>query len=293
MSRLFVLGNASLDTTLFVPRLPAAGETLMATGMLRAPGGKGLNQAVVAARTGAAVRFLAALGDEPEMALVRDAVAAEGLQSEWVATGAASDLSSLMVAADGENCIVSTGACCDSLGEAEALGFVAGMAAGDVLLMQGNLRLAVTLAAARAARARGGRVMVNTAPLRWDFSELLPLCALVVANRLEARAITGLNDAGAAAAALGRGGVGVVTLGGAGCVVADPTVRAYPAVAVDVVDTTGAGDVFCGVLAALWARGLAVGDAAGPAQRAAALSVGRAGCFGSFPTPAEMTPITR
>jgi len=293
MSRLFVLGNASLDTTLFVPRLPAAGETLMATGMLRAPGGKGLNQAVVAARTGAAVRFLAALGDEPEMALVRDAVAAEGLQSEWVATGAASDLSSLMVAADGENCIVSTGACCDSLAEAEALGFVAGMAAGDVLLMQGNLRLAVTLAAARAARARGGRVMVNTAPLRWDFSELLPLCALVVANRLEARAITGLNDAGAAAAALGRGGVGVVTLGGAGCVVADPTVRAYPAVAVDVVDTTGAGDVFCGVLAALWARGLAVGDAAGPAQRAAALSVGRAGCFGSFPTPAEMTPITR
>jgi len=293
MSRLFVLGNASLDTTLFVPRLPAAGETLMATGMLRAPGGKGLNQAVVAARTGAAVRFLAALGDEPEMALVRDAVAAEGLQSEWVATGAASDLSSLMVAADGENCIVSTGACCDSLGEAEALGFVAGMAAGDVLLMQGNLRLAVTLAAARAARARGGRVMVNTAPLRWDFSELLPLCALVVANRYEARAITGLNDAGAAAAALGRGGVGVVTLGGAGCVVADPTVRAYPAVAVDVVDTTGAGDVFCGVLAALWARGLAVGDAAGPAQRAAALSVGRAGCFGSFPTPAEMTPITR
>jgi len=293
MSRLFVLGNASLDTTLFVPRLPAAGETLMATGMLRAPGGKGLNQAVVAARTGAAVRFLAALGDEPEMALVRDAVAAEGLQSEWVATGAASDLSSLMVAADGENCIVSTGACCDSLGEAEALGFVAGMAAGDVLLMQGNLRLAVTLAAARAARARGGRVMVNTAPLRWDFSELLPLCALVVANRLEARAITGLSDAGAAAAALGRGGVGVVTLGGAGCVVADPTVRAYPAVAVDVVDTTGAGDVFCGVLAALWARGLAVGDAAGPAQRAAALSVGRAGCFGSFPTPAEMTPITR
>ena len=289
MSRVFVLGNASIDTTLRVPRLPVAGETLMATGILRAPGGKGLNQAVVAARAGAAVHFLAPVGGEPETALIRDALAREGLASvRLVAVDAATDLSSLMVAPDGENCIVSTGACCDALTADAALGFVGGMVAGDVLLVQGNLRAEVTLAAMLAARGRGARVMLNTAPLRWDFSAMLALCALVVANRFEARAIAGEDDPRVAAGVLGQGGAGVVTLGAAGCVVADGGVWAFPAVAVAAVDTTGAGDVFCGVLAALWAAGMRVGDAVGRAQAAAAVSVARAGCYGSFPSRAEL-----
>ena len=288
MSRIFVLGNASIDTTLLVPRLPVAGETLMATGILRAPGGKGLNQAVMAARAGAEVQFLAPLGDEPETALIRNAVAAEGLAASWMQTGAPTDLSSLMVAPDGENCIVSTGACCDALGMEPALGFVAGLSPGDVLLMQGNLLLDVTLAAARAARARGGRVMLNTAPLRWDFSELLPLCDLVVANRFEARAITGHDTSGIAAQALAGAGAAVVTLGAAGCVLADPAIQTFAAEPAAAVDTTGAGDVFCGVLAASWAAGAALPVAIARAQRAAAISVGRAGCFGAFPTRAEL-----
>ena len=297
MSRVFVLGNASIDTTLLVPRLPLAGETLMATGSLRSPGGKGLNQAVMAARTGAAVHFLAPLGEEPETSLIRDAVAAERLDVTWVLTGAPTDLSSLMVAPDGENCIVSTGACCDSLGIGPALDFVARLEAGDVLLMQGNLRLDVTLAAARAARVRRGRVMLNTAPLRWDFSELLPLCDLVVANSFEAQAITGHDTPGVAARALARAlagaGAAVVTLGGAGCVLADPAIQAFAAEPAAAVDTTGAGDVFCGVLAACWAAGTALPAAIARAQRAAAISVGRAGCFGAFPSRAELASFER
>lgn len=293
MSRVFVLGNASIDTTLRVPRLPVAGETLMATGILRSPGGKGLNQAVMAARAGAEVHFLAPLGEEPETSLIRDAVAAEGLDATWVLTGAPTDLSSLMVAPDGENCIVSTGACCDSLGIAPALDFVAGLTEGDVLLMQGNLRLDVTLAAARAARARGRRVMLNTAPLRWDFAALLPLCDLVVANRFEARAITGHDDPGAAATALAGAGAAVVTLGGAGCVLAGDGVQAFAAEPVVVLDTSGAGDVFCGVLAASWASGAALPSAIARAQHAAAISVGRAGCFGAFPSRAELASFER
>lgn len=293
MSRVFVLGNASIDTTLLVPRLPLAGETLMATGSLRSPGGKGLNQAVVAARAGAEVHFMAPLGREPETSLIRDAIAAEGLDAIWVQTGAPTDLSSLMVAPDGENCIVSTGACCDSLGIGPALDFVARLEAGDVLLMQGNLRLDVTLAAARAARVRRGRVMLNTAPLRWDFSELLPLCDLVVANSFEAQAITGHDTPGVAARALAGAGAAVVTLGGAGCVLADPTIQAFAAEPAAAVDTTGAGDVFCGVLAACWAAGTALPAAIARAQRAAAISVGRAGCFGAFPSRAELASFER
>ena len=296
MSRIFVLGNASLDTTLRVARLPVAGETLMADGIERAPGGKGLNQAVVAARAGAAVHFMAALGGEPETALIRDALAGEGLaEVQWVETGAPTDLSSLMVAQDGENCIVSTGACCDSLPAAAALEFVAGMARGDLLLMQGNLRQDVTLEAARAARGRGGRVMLNTAPLRWDYAPLLGLCDLVVANGFEARSITGLEAPGDAARALAGQGIAVVTLGAGGCVAAgggDVTHHAAPAVVA--VDSTGAGDVFCGMLAAGWAvRGGAALAGLACAQAAAALAVTRAGCFGAFPSAREAAQFMR
>jgi len=298
MSRIFVLGNASLDTTLRVARLPVAGETLMADGIARSPGGKGLNQAVVAARAGAAVRFMAAIGTEPETALIRDAVAAEGLERvEWVETGAPTDLSSLMVAPDGENCIVSTGACCDSLPEGAALAFVAGMAPGDILLMQGNLRRAVTEAAARAARGRGGRVMLNTAPLRWEYAGLLPQCELVVANAFEARSITGRDGDAAALDLAGHGGgdaAGVVTMGAAGCVAASGGVaRHHAAPRVVAVDSTGAGDVFCGMLAAGWAASGACLAGLGAAQAAAALAVTRPGCFGAFPSAGQARELLR
>ena len=290
MSRVFVLGNASIDTTLRVPRLPVAGETLMATGILRSPGGKGLNQAVMAARAGAAVHFLAPLGTEPETALIRDALARESLAAcHLVDVGAPTDLSSLMVGPDGENCIVSTGACCDALSEDVALGFIAPMRAGDILLVQGNLPEQVTLAAMVAARSRGPRVMLNTAPLRWDFSALLPLCDLVVANLFEARTITGHDMPGAAAQALAGAGAAIVTLGSQGCVLADHAIRGFAAETVQAVDTSGAGDVFCGVLAALWSAGAVLPSAIARAQRAAAISVGRAGCFGAFPSRADLT----
>ena len=288
--RIFVLGNASIDTTLRVPRLPAPGETLMATGIQRSPGGKGLNQAVVAARCGAEVRFLAPLGTEPETVLIRAAVAAEGLHAIWAETGAPTDLSSLMVAPDGENCIVSTGACCDSLGHDAAQHFVAAMLPADLLLMQGNLRHDVTLAAAQAARSLGARVMLNTAPLRWSYASLLPLCDLVVANRFESGTITGLAEPHRAAEALAQGGAAIVTLGAGGCLLADPIPRHFPAEPVQPIDTTGAGDVFCGTLAAAWSQGRPLPDAIRAAQRAAAISVTREGCFASFPTRADLTP---
>ncbi len=295
MARVFVLGNASIDTTLRVARLPVPGETLMAAGLERAPGGKGFNQAVMAARAGVAVRFCAPLGGEPETRLIREALVREGLAGDMVESRAATDLSMLLVDPSGENCIVSTGACADALTEAQALAFVAGMDGGDWLLLQGNLGEAVTVAAANAAKegAARGRVMLNTAPLRWDCARLLPLCDVVVANRVEARAITGCDGAAAAVALRAGGGIGIVTMGAAGCVVAAPEPAAMASVPATAVDTTGAGDVFCGVLAAGLALGWAVADALAWAQGAAALSVTRAGCFGSFPSRDELAALRR
>jgi ribokinase len=285
---LFVLGNASIDTTLNVPRLPAPGETLMATGIRRSPGGKGLNQAVMAARSGARVHFCAPLGTEPEAAILRDALAAEGLAEVFLPdVGQPTDLSSLMVAPDGENCIVSTGACADALTAAHAETFLAGMRPGDMLLMQGNLSLALT----RMAASRAPRVMLNTAPLRWNYADVLEHCQVVIANRSEAASLTGLDDPAAAASRLAAGGCGIVTLAAAGCVVADGGVTVHPAASAAAMDSSGAGDVFCGVLAACLLHGLSLADGVTAAQRAAAVSVGRAGCYPSFPGRAEMAAI--
>ncbi len=301
MSRVFVLGNASLDTTLRVPRLPAPGETLMATGLLRSPGGKGLNQAVIAARAGAEVHFMAPLGTEPETALIRDALAGEPLAGiHLVDVGMPTDLSSLMVAPDGENCIVSTGACCDALGEDVAVRFVSAMRTDDILLMQGNLRESVTRAAMQAARVLGAQVMLNTAPIRWDYSEVAKLTDLVVANWHEASTITGedgIYEAIRAFPGMDRYPYPalIVTLGSDGCVASSYRITPYPAQPVDrVVDTTGAGDVFCGVLAAMWATRVGPwGPWIDAAQRAAAIAVSRPGCFASFPTAPELAAIAR
>jgi ribokinase len=285
--RLFVLGNASLDTTVMVPRLPAPGETLMATGILRSPGGKGLNQAVVASRAGAAVHFCAPLGNEPETMMVRDALA--GLASVRLCdVGQPTDLSSLMVAPDGENCIISTGACADGLSWAQAAAFLAEMGPDDWLLLQGNLTEAVT----RQAAAGAARVILNTAPLRWDYAQLLPHCDVVVSNRVEAASLTGLDDPEAAAVRLAGTGSAIVTLGAEGCVVARGGVSRHPAPLVAAIDSSGAGDVFCGMLAACLVRGLSMTRAVEAAQAAAGLSVGRAGCFPSFPTPDELAAIS-
>ncbi|MBO1078306.1 PfkB family carbohydrate kinase [Roseomonas haemaphysalidis] len=294
MSRLLVLGNAGIDLVCPVPHLPGAGETLVADGQSRAPGGKGLNQAVVAARAGAAVLFAAPVGRDAAAAEVSAALRAEPLASvSLLPQDAATDLSLLMVAPDGENCILTLGAAADALSPAAALLALEPLQQGDMLLLQGNLSAPATLAAVQAARGRGASVMLNTAPMRWDMRPLLPLCAVVVANDGEAAAITELHD-GAAAAALHAMGAGcaVVTLGAGGCAMAGPGgLRRHPAQPARAVDTAGAGDTFCGVLAAWLLRGHAMDDAVAAAQRAAAVTVSRPGAFASLPTAAELKAI--
>lgn len=286
---LYVLGNASIDVTLRVPRLPATGETLMASGTLRAPGGKGLNQAVVAARAGASarlrVRFCAPLGPEPEAQMVRDALRREDFADlRIIEATQATDLSTLVVGDDGENFIISTGDCAEALTPYIARSFTRTMRAQDWLLVQGNLSEAATWAAVSAAE----HMIFNTAPIRWISKPMLAAARVVVANLGEARAITGLADPAAAAAALG-GAIGIVTLGAGGCVVADGgQINNYPAGSVEVVDTTGAGDTFCGVLAAWLAAGQGIAAAVAAGQAAAALTVSRAGCFGALPSAAEL-----
>jgi len=292
MSRLLVLGNAGLDISLAVPRLPLAGETLVGGERHGAPGGKGLNQAVVAARTGRlAVVFRAPLGNDAEAAMIADRLAGEPFAAlELPRQAGPSDLSVLLVAPDAENCIVTAGARAAALPAEDAARFAAACQPGEWLLLQGNLSAAATAAALRAA---GGPVMLNTAPLLWDAAPMLAYCAVVVANAVEARQITG-QDGPAAAMALRAAGpaLAIVTLGAAGCIAAGPDgVRRHAAPQVRAVDSSGAGDAFCGVLAAMLASGSPAAPAIAAAQQAAALTVTRPGAYAALPSAAELRSL--
>lgn len=294
MSRLLVLGNAGLDVGLDLPGLSQPGETLLARAGRRAPGGKGLNQAVVAARTALVpVLFRAPIGDDPEGQHVARALALEPFAVlELPVLAAPTDLSIVMVLPGGENAIVSACDCAHALPPEDAAAFAAHCGPGDWLLLQGNLLPTVSAAAIAVARARGGRIMLNTAPVVPGLAELLSQCDLLVANAREASQLApAAPDAAAAAAVLreASSGIAIVTLGADGCLVdAGAGLRHHRVAAVYAVDTTGAGDAFCGVLAAALCSGRSLDVAIAAAQRAAALTVTRPGVAAALPTASEL-----
>jgi ribokinase len=287
MSRVFVLGNAGIDLSLGMKRLPIGGETLVAESVARAPGGKGLNQAVTAARAGADVVFAAPVGQDAEAAQLTETLAREPLTFTSLPVDQPTDLSVIMVTPEGENCIATAGLAADSLDAASAADFALRCGPDDFLLLQGNLSLAATAAAMQAAR---GRIIFNTAPLRWETAALLPLCHLVIANAVEVESITGSCGEAAAFNLLRRNArAAIVTLGGQGALFATAGSAVHmPPPRARVVDTTGAGDTLCGVVTAALARGLAVDKALRLGQRAAAVTVTRPGAFAALPSAAEL-----
>jgi ribokinase len=285
MGEVFIVGNAGLDLRLSLPRLPEIGETLLGSDAARAPGGKGLNQAVVAARCGARVHFCAPVGTDAHATEVEHALSTAGFATlDLPHLPFATDFSFLMAFLDGENSIVSSGACAAALTFDSVEPALSGLGAGDILLLQGNLSRDTTAKALAFGRRRGAITLFNPAPLWWDATAVLADCCLVIANRGEAEILAGagsLRSLGAHAT--------IVTLGAKGCVLTDTAgEQAFPAETIDAVDTTGCGDTFCGVIAAALAAGLALPVTIGLAQKAAALTATRPGAFASLPSRDEL-----
>ncbi|OWJ68930.1 ribokinase [Inquilinus limosus] len=290
-----VVGNACLDTLYRLQRFPEPGETIVADGMAEDLGGKGLNQAVAAARTGTRVRLFAAIGIDAVGEAVAERLAAEGIDTAGLAwLDCPTDRSMIQVDAAGENAIVSVTTCADRFAPPRGTGLDAALRAGDLLLMQGNLRIAAVRDCFTLARSRGAGTILNPSPIRESYAPVLPLTDLLVVNRGEACRLGGDADPHRAAQTLLRRGVPmvVVTLGAAGASVLTAEGRTdHPAPAVAAVDTAGAGDLLCGVLAGLLDRGASVEDALPVAIRAAAIGVSRPGVLSSFPSRAEIDAI--
>jgi ribokinase len=285
-----VVGSANLDFVIRVAHVPAPGETVLGRDARAFPGGKGANQAVASARAGGApTRMLLALGDDANAAPIEASLRAAGVQPEIVrAPGEPTGMAFICVADDAENAItVAAGA--NGLLRASALPVL-----DDVsqLLMQLEIPLDTVVDCARAARGAGSRVILNAAPARALPDELLALVDVLVVNEGELIALGGhQGDLRRSLDAITVPCV-VVTLGARGCVARiDGEFLLQPAFAVDPLDTTAAGDTFCGVLAAALAQGGAWPRVLRRASAAAAIASTRLGAQASIPDMTEVDAL--
>jgi ribokinase len=300
-----VVGSFIADLTLRAPRLPAWGETVFGSGVRIGPGGKGSNQAVAAARLGADVSFIGALGRDDFAELARRTWREEGVDTAFCveAPGHGTGAAAVVVhETRGENAIVVDPGSGMHLTVADVERAVERIAGAAVFVTQ--LEVAVPVVARALALARYGEAItiLNVAPALPLPADLYPLCDYIIANEIEAAALAGfpvatVDDAARAAEALrARGAAAViVTLGARGALVRTgfattqvPAVDAGP-----VVETTGAGDAFTGALAVALAEGMDAVRATRFACAAAGISVTRPGTAASMPTRAEVEALRR
>ena len=323
-ARLTVLGSLNMDISVTVPRLPAPGATVLGGAAAFAPGGKGANQAVAAARLGAAVRMVGCVGDDDFGRALRAALRADGVDDGGVRAvpGVPTGLAMITVDEAGENIITVAPGANREVGTIEIA--AARDAAADVLVISAEVPVAaISAALAETAENVGNRPLrlLNLAPAPPEAAELVAAGVdWLVVNESEAAAVlgqpvAGLADAAEAAAALARAGArnAVVTAGAAGAAYCGPRdvpsgglrdtpdggtqdtpdgVATVPGFAVRAVDTVGAGDTFVGALAVALAAGVAPLGAVVAAAAAGAAAAARPGTQSGMPRPADVLAAT-
>ncbi|MBO6718049.1 MAG: ribokinase [Rhizobiaceae bacterium] len=290
-----VVGSINLDLIASVERLPGRGETVPGSAFATAPGGKGANQALAARRAGADVRMVGAVG--------RDAFAGEALA---LLDGAGIDLSTvrrvdgptgtalILVGSDGENMIAVVPGANGMVSEADVA--ASGLGKGDHLLLQHEVPLETVAAALGRARSVGAVSILNTAPFHASAAPLLPRADFVIANETEfnlyadaLKLAAGDRPKRMRAFVERTGGVLVVTLGGEGALAATPEGDFnVPALNVTPVDTVGAGDTFCGYLAAGLDAGMTFEYALRRAAAAGSLACLKPGAQPAIPLASEV-----
>lgn len=294
MADVVVLGSFMMDLVIRAPRRPSTGETLVGHGLDQYFGGKGCNQAVAAARAGAATAMVGRLGADDYGRAFLDLLEREGIGADGVIVDAehGTGIGAPLVEDSGDNSIVIIPRANLQVGPADVEAAAPVIRAARVLLLQLELPVPAAVAAARCAREAGVTVVLNPAPAVDDLSAFEGLVDLLVPNEGEAAQLTGLADPAAAAAELQRrfGCPVVVTLGEEGSLLrhADGSVEHVPAHVVDAVDTVGAGDAYCGNLGARLAAGDTLGEAAHWASAAASLSVTRPGAEPAMPAAEDV-----
>jgi ribokinase len=289
-ARVVVAGSINMDIVAIAGAHPLAGETVLGSELAFHPGGKGANQAVAAARAGAEARMIGRVGDDAFGRELEAFLAANGVGVASVVRepGAASGAALIVVDAAGENRIVVVPGANAMLSPEDVAG--AELRPGDVAVAQLEIPSETVEAFFGHAREAGATTVLNPSPAGACPPNLLGLADLIVLNRVELATLAASDPTGdVEGPARSLGAAVVVTLGSDGVVAfADGATYRYDGRRAAVVDTTGAGDVFVGALAASLSRGERIDQALPFANAAAALSVQRPGAGPAIPTRREI-----
>ena len=295
--KICVVGSSNIDLISRVPRLPRLGETIGGHSFHMGYGGKGANQAVMAAKLGAQVTMVTKLGRDVFGEGTLGNYRQQGVETTYVLFDAErfSGVAPIFVDDNAQNFIVIVPGANMGLSPADVRQAAPAIQAADILICQLEIPLETTLEAFRVAKAAEVRTILNPAPAAPLPDELLGLCDLCVPNEPETEALTGrsvttMEEAVAAGRVLLERGprAVIITLGARGALVLDgEESRHIPSVPVDAVDPTGAGDAFIGSLAVFLAEGASLVEAVSRANAVAAFSVTRIGTQVSFPSRAE------
>ncbi len=284
---ILVAGSANLDFVVRASHIPARGETVLGRDFKTFPGGKGANQAIACARAGGSVtEMLLALGDDSFAVPIENSLKAAGVRMHVVrVSDQPTGTAFICVSDDAENAITVAPGANNSLHAAH----LPPLDGFTHLLLQLETPIDAVIAYARAARSHGVKVVLNAAPARALPLELLPLLDVLVVNKGELAAVAGQK--GTIEQCLERVDVPcvVVTLGDRGCCArVEGQLITQDAFAVMPIDTTAAGDTFCGVLVSGLSQRLALPEALRRANAAGALASTRAGAQSSIPSYAEL-----
>jgi ribokinase len=289
----FVIGNVTIDETVLVDEMPTSGVSILGHIGAHDLGGKGANQAVVMGRCGLTTTLIAPVGNDARANQIRLHLNDEPLSSQLIEmSGKASDLSLIFRLPDGENANVTSTESAQSLTLSDVELHLASAQPGDLMVLQGNLSDQTTRDVLDHAKRIGMVNAFNPSPLRPYFADLWPLIDIIFLNEGEAGALSGATGRHAAERLLSKGlQQVVVTSGDKGAILVSPDDFVHvPAIACDVVDTTGAGDTFMAVaLASAALRGRSLDRVALEyATQAATITVSRAGTRRAFPTMSEL-----
>jgi ribokinase len=299
--RVTIVGSLNMDLTIRSPRIPRPGETILGSGFHTAPGGKGANQAVAAARLGSQVAMVGRLGADSFGSKLRQELSSAGvdhkfiIRDEKVATGVAF----IVVDDGGENSIVVAPGANMRLTPADVKAAENVISASSVLLLQLEVPIDTVIRATQIAQAHNVPVILNPAPAQKLPSQLLNLVNILIPNETETRQLTGLpvstiDEIQAASVVLREKGPEhvIITLGSRGALLStDDTIEFIPTFKISPVDTTAAGDAFVSAFAVALAEGKALAEAVRYGNAAGSLATTKLGAQPSLPTRDEVETL--